>query len=83
MKINNLLSEQIDHDKIFSINPLIPFSDEIIDFIEELSSNLLKNTESKQYSDIITFAFWCRKSNVLKLKEKKVGDVQLHAFLSE
>lgn len=77
MKVNNLLSEQIDYDEIFSINPLIPFSDEIVEFIDNLSSEILKNVEARKYSDVITFAFWCRKSNILKLKENYTNKIRL------
>lgn len=47
-----------------------PFSDEIIFFLEGLSQALLVNAEMRQYDDIIAFAFWCRKSNIGKMKKK-------------
>lgn len=46
------------------------FDDYIISFFDELSKYLLKNTESKKYPDIVTFAFFIRKANVMSLKNK-------------
>ena len=31
---------------------------------------LFKSKEAKKYSDLQTLAFWCRKSEILKLKSK-------------
>lgn len=45
-----------------------PFADEVLDFFKNLSEILLKT--GKQYSDIVTFAFWCRRASLLKMKEE-------------
>ena len=49
---------------------LIPFNDTVMDFLNEVSKNLMKNPESKPYSDVITFGFWIRKASTIKLKER-------------
>lgn len=46
------------------------FDDYIISFFDELSKYLLSNPESKKYPDIVTFAFFIRKANVMNLKNK-------------
>lgn len=46
---------------------LRPFDDEVLAFLNDLSSMLRTNRE---YSDIATFGFWCRKAALLKEKEK-------------
>ena len=51
--------------------PGIPFSDDSIDFLDELSSVLRKSAESKIYSDLVAFSFWCRKGNINSLKRKQ------------
>ena len=53
-----------------------PFDDTIVDFLNDVSRALMKNRAFKAYSDIITFAFWIRRTSVLKLKERfeKKGD---------
>ena len=55
----------------FSFNkPLPPFSDEIIDFLDALHQKIIMDTRSKLHSDLATFGFWCRKSNLLSMKER-------------
>ena len=46
------------------------FSDIIIDFLNEVSREIMKDSRSKAFSDVVTFGFWIRKASVLKLKER-------------
>lgn len=55
------------------ICPMKPYSDLVIDFLDELSSELRKSVKPGEYPDIISLAFWCRKGNILKLKENALG----------
>lgn len=50
-----------------SLKVLRPFEDCVIDFLNDLSVELRKNRE---YSDVATFGFWCRKAALLKEKQK-------------
>jgi len=50
--------------------PLAPFADEVVEYLNALSASLLKDRESRLYPDVITFAFFCRKGNILSQKEK-------------
>ena len=50
--------------------PLQPYCDEAVAFLNDLSAELLKDTRVRNYPDIVSFAFWCRKSNIVKLKNK-------------
>ncbi len=45
-----------------------PFSDVNLEFLNELSLNIFKHKHSKKYKDLIAFAFWCRKKNIIKIK---------------
>ena len=47
----------------------VPYNDTVCEFLNSLSQELLSDTEAKTYPDIISFAFWCRKANIEKLKE--------------
>lgn len=49
--------------------PLQPYSDEAIEFASMLSKNLMKSPAIRVYPDISAIAFWCRKANLLKMKE--------------
>lgn len=56
-----------------------PFDNETIDFLNEVSRILMSNRDSKVYSDVVTFAFWIRRSSVLRLKERfEAKDGALH-----
>ncbi len=54
-------------EQMLDAKPLRPFDDEVIAFLNDLSALLRKNRE---YSDVATFGFWCRKAALLKEKEK-------------
>lgn len=47
---------------------MIPFDDRIIVFLNSLSSRILKSRS--HYSDLVTFAFWCRTASILCFKQK-------------
>lgn len=49
--------------------PFEPYSDTVIDFLDEVSSILRKKAVRGKYNDISTLAFWCRRGNLLRLKE--------------
>ena len=52
--------------------PLMPFAEETIEQLNALSVAFLKNPLSSQYPDVVTFGFFCRRANLLKLKEQYV-----------
>ncbi len=49
--------------------PEVPFADEVIEELDALSKALMKDPMSRQYPDVVTFAFFCRRGNLLKQKE--------------
>jgi len=55
-------------DKTILPKPLVPYEESLCEFLYELSSTLLASEEAAAYPDIATFAFWCRKANIVKLK---------------
>lgn len=72
-----LYPAQVEWEKFAEQKPDVPFSDNVIEFLNALSGALLKDRESRLYPDVITFAFFCRKGNLLKLKEEYTGDAVL------
>lgn len=48
--------------------PLPPFSDQIISFLNDLSKRIMGS--GKEYSDVMTFGFWCRRSAILQEKSQ-------------
>lgn len=71
---NLLYPKTVDWETFAQQKPDVPFADNVIDFLNALSGALLKDRESRQYPDVVTFAFFCRKGKVLRLKEEYVGD---------
>ncbi len=61
-------AEYLFGEKEIQVIPMIPFEDQVCEFLDRLSKALREDLEAKQYPDIMTFAFWIRKANILKLK---------------
>lgn len=55
-------------DETILSKPLVPYEELLCEFLNDLSSELLKSEEAAAYPDVMTFAFWCRKANIAKLK---------------
>lgn len=53
-----------------SVPAMAPFDDRIVEFLNEVSREIMKDPRGKVYSDVVTFGFWIRKSSVMKLKER-------------
>ncbi len=50
-----------------------PFDEQIIDFLNDLSKELMHDKTAKLFPDIVTLGFWLRRSSILKLKERFIG----------
>ncbi|WP_300702289.1 acyl-CoA reductase [Bacteroides sp.] len=72
-----LYPAQIDWDKFTAYCPDVPFSDKVIEFLNALSSSLMKDRQSRLFPDVVTFAYFCRKANLLKLELEYVHDGEL------
>jgi hypothetical protein len=62
---------------IKQLSAMEPFSEEAIGFFDQLSKNLNKDPRTRTYPDVATFAFFCRKSNLLKIKEQYKNELLL------
>lgn len=56
-----LYPKRIDWGNFIAYRPDVPFSDEVIEFLNILSGALLKDIESRLYPDVITFAFFAER----------------------
>ena len=59
---------------------LEPFDEDILDLLNDVSRILMSEREAKQYPDVVTFAFWVRRSSTQKLKgrfHRGDGDIRL------
>lgn len=55
---------------IEKVVPLEPYSEIVCDFFAELSKRIQKDAVARSFPDVISFAFFCRKANLQKLKEE-------------
>ncbi|WP_051555491.1 acyl-CoA reductase [Anaerovibrio lipolyticus] len=55
---------------IHNVKPLPPFCDVVCRFLDVFSSELLHDQSCKNYPDITAVAFWARKGNINKWKER-------------
>jgi len=46
------------------------FDETIIEYLNEISIEIMKNKKNLYYADLISFSFWCRKANIKKLAEE-------------
>lgn len=44
-----------------------PFSPEIVDFCAQLSQKILRDPRARQFPDLATFGFFCRKANIFSI----------------
>ena len=65
-KIDYLVGSASDFNK----QVLIPYDPLVCDFLNRLSAELFRDKLAREYPDIISFGFWCRKANIAKLKEE-------------
>lgn len=68
--IQFLFPKELNLDDFIHISGEEPFSDNAIAYLNDLSHILNNDPRSKNYPDIATFAFFCRKANILQLKKK-------------
>ena len=69
-KVTYLIGSADTVEKTFCAPAMIPFDGRIIDFLNDVSREIMNDRRSRAYSDVITFAFWIRKGSTVKLKER-------------
>lgn len=56
-------------DGFKDFRPFVPFDELICDFLNSLSAVLLADQSARICPDVISFAYWCRKASIAKLKK--------------
>ena len=67
MIINLKINSNIKN--IIQKNTFVPFEKNILSFLDLFSLELLRDKKNLSYPEIISFAFWIRKSNLLKMQQ--------------
>jgi len=57
-----------DYESFLKLPPMTPFSEDIVDYLNSLSKELNHDSRVRQYPDVATFSFFCRKANIIQLK---------------
>lgn len=57
-----------------SVDPLEPFSDEIVEFCDAVSKVLMKDRNARAFADVVTLGFWLRKANLNILRKQYYHD---------
>ena len=72
-EVDFLFSDGKRLNRIRDLDPEEVLSDTAIDFLAELSSQLTRSARIREYPDVATFAFFCRRANILSYKKKFVS----------
>jgi len=57
-------------EQMIHTSALSPFSEQVLDYLQDVSKALMSDRQAKGYPDVITFAFWIRRSSVMKLSQR-------------
>lgn len=57
--------------------PIRIYDDSVCNFLDALSKELRTDPEAKNYPDVLTFAFWCRRANIEKNKRLQSDKIRL------
>jgi len=69
-EVNFLNSDdQKSIDLLMNQKPLPPFDDSIVEYLDQLSTILRKDRRIKEFPDVATFSFFCRRGNLNKNKK--------------
>ncbi|MDR2650718.1 MAG: acyl-CoA reductase [Prevotellaceae bacterium] len=68
--ITVLFPSKFDLEEIKQLKAMYPFDEDVTGFLNALSQELTKDLRTRAFPDVATFAFFCRKSNILQLREK-------------
>lgn len=69
-KVTFLLGNKEIVEGMGQVAPQRPFSEGVIGFLNDVSRILMKDVRSKDYPDVITFAYWIRKGSTMSLQKR-------------
>lgn len=74
MNLKNSAIEYLVGNSSVQVAPQVPYSELSCDFLNDLSSSLRSHKQIREFPDVMAFAFWCRKSNINRLKDGFLDD---------
>lgn len=73
-----LVGDRLNIERAGSACPMKPFSDSIIEFCNEFSSLLIKDSQARHFPDVISLGFWLRRASVLSMKDRFLCDESIY-----
>ena len=70
--ILNQISILCGNPETFSCDPLPAWQDERLNCLAEISRYLLKKPNIRDFPDVMSFAYWCRKANLQQMIKKRM-----------
>ncbi len=67
--INYVVGDYDMIEAMKSVPAYEPFAEDIVGLLNKLSKLLLNNNQAKKYPDVTTFAYWCRRSSIVHMKQ--------------
>ncbi len=74
LKVNYLVGDEENIKAAVKAPVLTPFDNRIIDFCSDFSSKLLKSADARNFPDVVSLAFWLRRSSVTQMKDAYLSD---------
>lgn len=75
------ISVLVGNAEAISNVPVVIFDELRIDFLTQLSRRLLTDPRTKALPDVATFAYWCRKANLLRMRTQHLRNGNLRMGL--
>ena len=72
-----LFARVTNHHDLYKTTPLKPFSQQSLDFIDALSTSLMRSIDARKHPELMALAFWMRKANLVRLEKnylQEIGD---------
>ena len=69
--------QDFKYDNFLKQSTLVPFNDLVVKYLNALSKTINQDSRLKLYPDVASFAFFCRRANINKLK-KYFTSVDIH-----
>ncbi len=73
-KVTYLVGDSTKICNMINVPALRPFSDEVLDFLADVSGSILSDAEAKTFPDVITFGFWIRRASLSNLKKMHIKE---------
>jgi hypothetical protein len=70
--------EHFSENEFISQQITTPFDDLIVDFLNTLSKEIYNDKDIRSFPDVATFAFFCRKANIITLKNKYFDETSIN-----